>query len=448
MKKFLLIITGILISIVNIPAQNISKDSIKSFSLKEAIDYALKNNYTVLSSQIDVAISKKKIWETTAIGLPQVSSSITYQDMLKIPTTILPGIIFNSPVDVPVKFGQEYNAGFKATLSQLIFSGAYIVGLQASKIYHELSTQSLKKSEIDVRQTVTNSYYMVLVAQENKNILDSTYVIISGTVDEFEAMNKQGFNEETDVDQIKLTKLNLKNSLNNIENNIDFYKKSLKFQLGVDVNQEIALTDNLDNLIKDADFEINSIPSFDIISNIDYQLINTQENLNFLNLKRERTNYLPSLAAYYTYQQSAMRSQFDIFDFSKKWYPTSIIGLSLDIPIFSSGMRHSKVQQAQLQLDKSRILKLQVSRGLLLDFEQSKSNYINAMDKYKSNIEAYNLSNKIYKKTLIKYKNGVSSSTELMEIQKQYFTAQYNYYSSIFDLLSAKSKLDKILFKN
>ena len=165
-------------------------------------------------------------------------------------------------------------------------------------------------------------------------------------------------------------------------------------------------------------------------------------------LKREKSNYLPSLAAFYTYQQNAMRNEFDIFNFSKKWYPTSIIGLNLDIPIFSSGMRHSKVQQAKLQYEKSGILKTQVSQGLILEYEQSKSDYIKAYDKFNSCQDAYKLSNKIYNKTLVKYKNGVSSSTELMQIQNQYFTAQSNYYNSIFELLGAKSKLDKILAKN
>jgi outer membrane protein len=449
MKRYLIVILTIgILNIQNIIAQNHSKDSIKSFSLKEAVGYALKYNFTVLNAQKDVIISEKKIVETTAIGLPQGSAGITYQDMIEIPVTILPGAIIQSPVDVPVKFGQQFNAGFKATVSQLIFNGSYIVGLQASKTYHQLSTQSLQKTEIEVKQAVTNTYYLVLVLQENKKNIDSTLKSITSTSDEISQMNKQGFNDETDVEQIKLTKLNISNSLSIVENQIDYYKKLLKFQLGIEADREIELTDNLDNLIKEVNVETNAVSAFDINSNIDYKLIITQENLSLLNLKREKTDYLPSVAGFYTYQQNAMRDKFNLFDFSKKWYPTSIIGLSIDIPLFSSGMRHSQVQQAQLQLDKTQIMKAQVSRGLMLEYEQSKSEYGKALDMYKTNIETFSLSKKIYNKTLVKYKNGMSSSTELMEIQRQFLTAQNNYYSSIFNLLGAKSKLDKILTKN
>jgi outer membrane protein len=473
MKKYFIIILAVVhLNFQNIYSQNNSKDSIKSFSLKEAINYALNNSYSVQSAKIDVTISEKKIWETTAIGLPQIGASASYQDMLDIPTTLLPDFISPSVYGVlmqegvkdrngntikmpagsdqyfAAKFGTQYNASVKGNLSQLLFNGSYIVGLQASKIYHQLSTQALKKSETDIQQIVSNSYYLVLVLKENKNFLDSTYLIVSRTSEELTEMNKQGFIEETDVDQIKLQKLNIQNSLSSVENQLEVAKKLFKLSIGIDVNQEIILTDDLENLIKDANVQAALAPAFDITLNIDYQLLNTQENLALLNLKREKSTYLPSLAGFYSYQQSAMRDKFDIFDFSKKWYPTSILGLNLDIPIFSSGMRHSRVQQAKLQYIKAGLFKTQVAQGLILDFEQSRNDFNKACDIYHSCKEASVLSGKIYNRTLFKYKNGLSTSTELMQIQNQYFTSQSNYYNSMFVLLGAKCKLDKILAKN
>ena len=472
MEKILLILALALIIFKFGSAQTSPQDNVKSYTLKDAVELAVKNSYSVQSAKIDVVISKKKIWETTAMGLPQVSASASFQDMPDIPVTLIPDFISPSIYGVliskgvrdssgnlirmpkgsnqyfPLQFGTQYNATGKFNVSQLIFSGSYIVGLQASKIYHELSTQALKKSETDIKETVTNSYYLVLIAQETKKILDSTYLIISRTANEIEEMNKQGFVEETDVDQIKLTRNNIKNSISTLEDQLEFSRKLLKFQMGIDINQEISLSEDLDKILTQTNFDLLKSSNFDINSNIDFQLVNTQESLAGFNVKLQKSNYLPTLAGFYSYQKNAMRDKFNIFDSGQEWYPTSIIGLNLDIPLFSSGMRHSRVQQAKLQLEKTSLMKQQTSQAIMLSYEQARNELKTSIDKYQNSKETYDLSTRIFNKTLIKYKNGVSSSIELSQVQNQYFTAQSNYYNSIFSMLSAKNKLDNILEKS
>lgn len=472
MKSVLIIICTVVLSIGNIFAQENAKDSIKSFSLKEAIDYAVKNSFNVQIAEIDVLISKQKIWETTAAGLPQIGATASYQDMLDIPTTLMPdfisplvyGVLMKNGVKdrngnpimmpmgdmatFPAQFGTQHNANAKLSVSQLLFNGAYIVGLQASKVYHQFSTQALIKSQNDIKEIVTNLYLNLVISKENIAAYDSLYATASRMAFEAEAAYKLGLIEETDVEQFKLNMINAYNNLNNFKVQSDLARKILLIQMGIDINKELILTDNIESIINQTKLDVLNDNAFDINSNIDFQVLSTQESIAKLNLKLQKSTFLPSLVGFYSYQKSAMRNEFNIFDFSQKWYPTSVVGINIDIPIFSSGLRYSKVQQAKLSLSKAQLQKNLYSQFILTDYQQAKINYNSAIDRYNSTKEAYQIADKIYKKTMIKYKNGISTSNELTQIQNQYFNTTYGYYNSVFGLLSAKAKLDKILFKN
>jgi outer membrane protein TolC len=184
-------------------------------------------------------------------------------------------------------------------------------------------------------------------------------------------------------------------------------------------------------------------PNFSPVNHISYKLFETQEKLQVLGLKREQSLYLPTLSAFYTYQKNAMRSEFNVFEGGQDWYPTSIVGLNLSIPIFSSGMRYFKVQQAKLNLMKMRINKEQIGQGLMLEAEAARITYNNAVETYLTDTRNKELSSSIYDKSLKKFKEGLISSTELTTIQNQYLSSLNSYYGSVYKLLEAKTKYDK-----
>jgi outer membrane protein TolC len=126
----------------------------------------------------------------------------------------------------------------------LIFSGEYIVGLQSARIFKELSEQSLTKSEFDIRESVSRSYYTVLILRENLNILKKSLEVTTQTLNDITAMNKQGFNEATDVDQMQLNKLNLENGIFTLDGQAQVSVRLLNFQLGVELAQPIELLDS------------------------------------------------------------------------------------------------------------------------------------------------------------------------------------------------------------
>jgi outer membrane protein len=440
--KFLLII---IIGGTLFLKQTFAQENLK-FTLDEARNYALLNNYDIKNASIDIEIAQKKIWETTAIGLPQIESKLEYSDFLKIPTQLIPGEFFDKPGEfIEVQFGTKHNISASITASQLLFNGSYIVGLQTAKIFLSLSEQQLQKTQIDIKETITETYYNILVAEESKKILDSTIYNLQKTKYEISEVYKEGFVEETDVDQIYLSLTNLQNSLNSVNRQIEIAYNLLKFQMGIDLSTNIEITQNLDEILEEINFNAIIDQKFILDNNLDFKLLTTQESLSLLNLKNEKSKYLPSLAAFYSHSRNAQREEFNFMKSGELWFPTTLIGLNINLPIFSSGMKRAKVNQAKLDLEKLRNSKLQAEQGLELEVSQARVTLISSLENYQNALDNVNLSKKIYDKTIIKYSEGVSTSTELTQERNQYLSNESNYINTLSVLLNAKNKLDKVL---
>jgi len=451
-KLFLIFIT-FLLSNYGFSQETKQNDTIeiKRFSLSEAQNYAIENNVTAKNKQIDIAIAKKKVWETTAIGLPQLSAKVSWQYQFTVPTlemaTLVPVPIEETPDPADhfhelqynsIELGSQQNTTIDFTVTQLIFNGEYIVGLQATKVFKSISEKSLEKTEIETREQIAQTYYLSLVLKQNAEILDTTFANMEKLKNDMEQMYKQGFIEETDYSQISLTALNIKNAQISLNRQTEVVNNLLKLQMGLEFETKIELTDTLQYFLNESEFEALVLKDFSVEKNIDYQMLTIQEQVMSLSLKREKAKYLPTVAAFYRHQEQINAPAFNFM-------PPDIVGISVDIPIFSSGMRNSKVKQAQLELEKVQNTKTQVYDALSIEFEKSKNDFLAAQDKYKNLSQNYQLSKSIYDKTLIKYNKGVSSSFELTQAQNQYFSSQSNYFQAVVELLNAKAKLDKLL---
>jgi len=463
---------GILIS--NSNAQNIKNDSIYRMSLKEAQDYAMQNSPVLKNSKLDLEIARKKIWETTAIGLPQVNGKFSYSYMLTLSPTIEQ---FSSLSDyfVPIysmfyagnaqwqnPFIQQildsistsmsntgttntddlkWNLTLDITVSQIIFSGAYLVGIQYTKTFRSLSEIAITKSSADLKLNVANAYYMALIASENIKVLDSTYQNTKKLLTELEAFNKAGLLEETDVDQLIITVNTVLNALDMLKRQHEIAKNLLKFQIGMSIHSDIELTDDLNLLIDQEKTAALLLQKFDPKSQPEFTLVETQEKVSKINIKYNKSMFLPDIVAFYTHDKN-------FNDKALSFTPPDLVGVSMNIPLFSSGSRIVKLKQAKLDLFKTRNNKYLVEQSLLLDYEQSKASCLNAMDKFNTQKEAIRLSKKIYDRTLIKYKEGLSSSMELTQSQNQYLTAQTSYFNAMLELLNANAKINKLLSTN
>jgi outer membrane protein TolC len=435
---------------------------VKSFSLSEAQDYALKNSQEVKSAKLDNDIAKKKIWEITSMGLPQINATGNYQHQFVVPSINFGGattlvldpsqpagtpltadmvgnqLHLQSSPGTPIALGLKDNTTFNFTLSQMVFSGAYIVGLQASKIYYQISDQNFQKSKIDMKESIANTYCMVLIMEGNRSILQTSSKNLKKMLSDMREINKQGLNEDTDVDQIEMTSLNIEDALNTVNRQVDASYDLLKFQMGIPLENKITLKDNLETMLGAIDLVSATSKPFNIKDNITYKIMNTQELFGKLAVKKEISNYLPNLAGFYQHTSTVNQPQFN-------FTPKDIIGLTLNVPILSSGQRVVLVQQRKLELDKISLAKAKAIEGVKLDYSNAVNDMNSTYEKYLNEKKNIELTKRIYDKTTIKFQEGISSSLDLTQVHNQYLTAQTNYYDAILNLLTAKNKLDKLL---
>ena len=422
------------------------------FTLQQAIDYALKNGYSVKNAATDIEIAKKKVAEIRGIGIPQLKADASFQNFLQVPVSIISANAFNPAAPegayLRIPFGVKYNANIGYTASWLAFSGEYLVGLQASKAYVDISQTTLRKSEIEVKENVIRAYNLVLILKENKRILTENISSLDQSIDQTQAYNKEGFVEELDVDRLKLLKNNLSSTLTTLEQQMLISEKLLRFPMGFDVNAAIELTESLDNVIAIAQSGVDAEPKFDPNNNIDKLLLDKAMQLQKLDLKRQQANFLPTLSTFYTWKESRITNDFDQLNDNTFRVPGgTIFGVNLSMPVFQGLSQSSRVKQAKLSLKKMEVQQIQAEQGIALASAQSYTGYVTALSTVNNSKEAVNLATRIRERSKIKYQEGVGSSLEVIQAENELLSSQANYISAIQQLLDARVSLDKNLNK-
>jgi outer membrane protein len=419
------------------------------FSLKQAQEYAVKFSTETRNSRIDVAMAQKKIWETTAGGLPQVSATLSYRDSLKIPTTLIPAKFLDPDAAegefIGLRFGTQHNATLDVTATQLVFNGSYIVALRASKIYLQLARNQQEKKEIDIRATVASTYHLILLAEKNREILLSSLENLRQTWRETAAMHQAGFSEASAVDQLQLAVSDLENTLATTGRQIENAYGLLKLQMGLEQDQTVELSDTLASILAGMATALPGPEGLDVARHIDFRVLETQERSMALMLQREKTEYLPTATAYMSLSQSAMRDTFDFFRKGGKWFPAAVLGFNLSVPVFTSGARPARVAQARLELEKVQNLKKQVSDGLKLAMAQARSDFAAAREREMNTALMVTLAQRIFNDTRTKFSQGLVTTMELTQSHNQYLGAESSHSQAVVLLLDARIRLDKAL---
>lgn len=424
--------------------QAISQTEELRFSLSEARAYAVQHSYYTQKAVLDQEIAEKKVKETTAIGLPQIAASANLQKFLDIPTSLIPD--FTNPANpekIPVQFGTEYNMSGAVSVNQLIFNGSYIVGLQASKVYRDMSQKAVIKSEREIKDAVTQAYGNVIVAVENFETIKGNKLYLEQTLDETKALFNSGFAQEQDVDQLTILVQSAKNQYDRADRLRAISENFLKFQMGIETTKSIVLTDSLPVIIAYGNDSSITSQKFDVNANIDFKIAQTNQELQLLNLKNTKADFLPSLAAFYQYQQQYQND--DLTGNSDYWFPTSVVGLQLNIPVFSSGQKIFVKQQAELEFEKAQIDTKMAEESLTVDYLTKKSEYQFTVEQYKNAKDNSDLVQRIVNKETVKYQEGMSSSLNLANAQIQFFQIQASYVQAIMEMINARSEMDKIL---
>ena len=441
MKKTILLVIAIMLSI------NLSAQESISLSLEEAIDYALENSYSAINASRDIEAARMKKWETTTIGLPHISATIDYQNWIKQQVSLIPAEFFGGVEGefTEVAFGTKQNMSATAILNQLIFDGSYLVGLQSAKTYLKISENAKEKTELGIREAVINAYGNVLLGEESIVILEKNIASLEKNLKETKQIYLNGFAEEENVEQLQITLATIKSQLSRTKRLKNIAYKMLNITLGLDFDKSVILTDNLDHLSKEnIDLALLS-NELTIEDHIDFKIAKNTEKSNELFVKLEQSKALPTLSSFVNFGYSGFGQNFDFFKKEQNWFDSSLLGVSLNIPIFSSLARSSRTQQAKIELEKARTNLTETEQKLMLQLESAKTEYNYSLEELETSKQNLKLAERIEQKQQIKFFEGISTSFELTEAQRQLYTMQQNYLQAMLNVIADKAALDNAL---
>lgn len=419
-----------------------------SFSLAEAEEYGVNNNAKVLNAMLDYEAAQKKIWETTAIGLPQVNASGNFQNLVDIPVSVVDATLFNpnaQPGEVMTfQMGQKYSSSLTFNVSQLVFDGSYIIGLQFVKFYSKMAETAIANSKTEIKAMVREAYYNVLVADKNLSLVDSVLINTQKLWKEVEIFQKNGMIKPEEVMQLELAYNRILSTRQNAFKQTEIARNLLKLQMGYDLDATISLTENLDQVLQSIEQANPVLQEFNVAQNQYYILMDQQQQLDGYNLRNEKSKYLPSVGAFFTHSQNAYRNEFDFFSGNGAWYPTTVWGVQVQIPITSSGQKLMRVQQAEIKLDQDANNLKQLEEQLKFQELQLKAGFENAYQLMKIEKMNIDLAEKIYTNEVKRKDIGSVSGMNLTQLQSQLLTAQGNYIGAVMQMLSFKIQLDKL----
>lgn len=424
-----------------------SQEKELSFTLDEAILYALENNRTVQNAQRDIEAAEKQKWETTATGLPQINARLDYQNFLKQQVSLIPAQFFggNEGEFAEVVFGTKQNLNATATLEQLLFDGSYLVGLQSAKVFLEISKNAKEKTDLEVRKAVINAYGNVLLSEESIIITKNNKAVLQKNLDETQKIYENGLTEEENVEQLQITLLQLDTNLKNAERLRNIAYKLLNITLGVNLNDKVILKDDLESLA-DQNIRLELLEINENIENtIDYKIAANDTRAKELLLKLEKSKALPRLNAFINGGYTGNADSFEFLNSDQQWFGSSLVGVGLDIPIFSSLERSAATQRAKINLEKARTDLTETEQQLKFQIASAKSNYQFAVESYRTAKQNLALAERIEQKNQTKFFEGISSSFELRQAQTQLYTTQQEYLQSMLNVINNKTELETVL---
>lgn len=418
-----------------------------ALTMQQAIDFALKNNRTVLNAAKEIDAANQQKWETTATGLPQISANVDYQNFIKQPIQLVPAEIFGGiPGEfAEVIFGTPQSVNGFARLDQKIFDGSYLVALQSAKVFLDISKNSKTKTDLQVRKSVIDAYGNVLLAEESVAILKRNMNVLEKNLSETIDIYENGLEEQESVQQLQITLSGVQSSLNNTIRLNKLAYELLNITMGIDVYHKISLTDNLESLAEANRTLLVLETEYNTTNTIDFKIAENDTKAKELAIKLEKSRSLPTLDAFINGGYSAFGDDFSFLDNDQRWFGSSVIGVNLNIPIFSSGERSAATQRAKINLEQSKIELEETDQRLKLEIDSAKSDYQFALEDYGNKKENLNLAEQIEEKNRTKFFEGVGSSFELRQSQTQLYTAQQEFLQAMQDVINSKASLETVL---
>lgn len=418
-------------------------------SLKEAQDYAIKNSATAKNASLDVLIQRAKNAEITGLAYPQLNAKgefTGYIDPLKtfVPAEFMDPSLAGQGKFIPVTFMPRFSNTASVTASQILFDGSVFVALQARNTIIQMAEQGKQLTEEEMRYNIQKAYYALVIAQRQYGILKSSLYNARKLIHEIETLYESGFVEKIEVDRTSVQVNNLSTDSIRIGNILTLTEQLLKYQMGMEIDQPVRLTDTAieETLLQAQALAEN--PVVDYHNRTDFRFLQTRLKLNEYDLKRHRLSGLPSLAAFgsaaYNYASSNFK---DLVN--EKYIFYSMAGLQLNVPLFDGLQRRNRVKQAKLEIEKTNNDMHNLRLGIDFQAGQASSTLRNSLLALQNQNRNMELARNVLDLSGKKYQAGVGSNLELTQAQNDLLQAQNNYFQALFDVINADADLQKAM---
>ena len=399
----------------------------QTLSLQDAVGFAVEHNKSLKASRLNIELQQKMITEAISAGIPQINANLNYQ-------TNFGQSVSMGETRLSIKMEDNFTLG--ASASWTVLNGEWIVGIQTAKIAKTLASQQVDADALDIKSTIYNSYYTILVCERLVQILQENLDNMSQILEHTQNMYNAGSVEISDVDQIRITVGQLNNSLLSMERTLDVNYNLLRIQLGLKAGTPITLTDRLDDFLGEEGFANLALKDFDINNNLQYQLTLTQEELQKKAVSAKKWAYAPTLSAGYNYQYQIVSGGFMTIPHTAT--------VTLSVPIFSGLQRKSQLDQEKITLQQTQLNKSLLEDQLRLNEAQYKYDLQNATENYNLQKENVEVAKSVLGHYQAKFNVGNISSLDLTQANNNYLEAENNYTSACLDLLEAQTNLLKL----
>ncbi|TAE72128.1 MAG: TolC family protein [Bacteroidetes bacterium] len=425
---------------------NDNTPNIETYDLNGCLKFALQNSEALRKAKYNILSAKADVGERLSIGLPQISAGATFTDNVDIRKTILPP--FSPPFNpgsqrAVLAFGAKYNGDANIGISQLIFDFSYLLGVQAARMYANLTEKQVDLTKIDIVANVTKAYYGVLVNEERLNLLDLNLIRLDTLLSNTNALYKSGLVEKIDVMRLEVSRNNFKTEREKLVNLQALSKAILKYQMGMKMNDSLTLKGNLREITMSLS-EVNQQTNFDYKLRTEYEILKTTKDLQQMNLRYTRSLYLPSLRANAAFgYNTGTTTAGDYFKFKQNWVSYGVYNINLNIPIFDGRRKKFAMDKIRIEMIKAEDDIKFFARTAEFQAEQSKISIITALKDLEIQSKNMELAQEIERVAKVKYQNGTGASLEIINAQASFKEAENNYYVAMYNAVIAKVDLDK-----
>ena len=405
----------------------------QSLSLKDALNYAIKNSESVKKARLDIEGGKYKTQEVRAAALPQLTGTGTFTDQV-----VKQQMFFNGQI-IPI--GTTYNASAQAQFSQQLFNQQVFTGLKAAKTSEDYYNLNAELTEENLIEQVSTSYYQLLVNRQKLSVIDTNIKNVRRIENIVSTQYKNGLAKKIDLDRVKVNITNLQNQRDQLVNGITQQENVLKFYMGMPVNASIIIPEVELTKINPSIRDLNSMDSLKLENRTEFQLIKKQEDLLNLQKKAYKSEYYPTLSLTGNYSYNGLSDQVSFKD--SRSYGMGAIGLTLRVPIFDGFATRSRVRQAEVDILQNKEDQRSLSNSLNMAYENAKLTLQNSLNTINSQKENVILAEEVYNSTQNNYKNGLAGLTDLLDAENDLTEAQNSHSQALLSFKLAEIQLIK-----